>query len=54
MMATLVSGCVWKQLFSLLVLDCVFFVMGARNGMLFLQMFFEVLLIYCLVLIVIS
>ena len=33
MMATLVSGCVWKRLFSFLVLDSVFFAMGARNGM---------------------
>ena len=40
MMATLVSGCVWKRLFSFFVLDSVFFAMGARNGM------FEILIVF--------
>ena len=35
MMATLVSGCVWKRLRAFLVLDSVLFAMGARNGMSF-------------------
>ena len=34
MMATLVSGCVWKRLFSFLLLDRLVLAMGVRNGML--------------------
>ena len=32
MMATLVSGCVWKRIQSVLVLHSVFFAVAASNG----------------------